>query len=639
MTAARNPSGRIGVTAARVLLLEGTSCQPSGLYELLSSRGCLIELVELAQRRAPPLRDLDEFDLVVLESAGFEVDCSELLKGASGLRSPEVVVVGDPGIAGLPEALGNRPFHLVKNSNEQEQLVSVIETAFQLRRLRLENHALRARLEDAEERKAAHRLADFQAHHDLVTRLPNRTLLNDRLDLAIAQAQRNDRKLALMFLDLDGFKAVNDSQGHELGDRLLRAVAERLQGCVRRSDTLARFGGDEFALLLPDVSAREDAAVIAGKLLGQLEEPFVIGGRRLSVGASVGIAIYPENGDLREVLIRKADIAMYHVKGRGKNAYRFYEEDMGPEHPGQRVTERELHAALVRGEVEVHYLPRVNLESGRITSLEAQWRWRHPEFGLVEPAELVPVLESVGYRAEVDDFLQKQAFRQTAEWRRGKNVPLRLVVNVPAGRFGQPGFVERFSGDLLAAGLDMTAVAVQIDEVAVMQGAETMGSEFQDLVDRGIRVFAREFGAGFLSLRYLDRFEIAGLNLSSTLLRDLRLPKLAVGSNLPEGTPTSKGTPTSEGTPTTQSLDGTPTRNPPIRNPGSGVRMIAAITAAAREFGLDLAAAGVETTEQLRFLKSHGIGEADGPVFSPALPAEAIYELIRKQPFASLVRV
>ncbi len=466
-----------------------------------------------------------------------------------------------------------------------------------LRELMAENRALRARLEAARERKAAHRLASYQARHDPVTGLPNRTLFDERLEAAIAEAPRGGRGLALMFLDLDGFKAVNDSLGHDLGDRLLKAVAERMQGCVRLSDTLARYGGDEFALLLPGVRARQDAAAIAGKILGCLGEPFQIAGRRLCVGASMGIALYPEAGDVGEVLVRRADVAMYHVKGKEKNAFRFFSEEMDPACSGRLVTDRELHAGLIRGELELRYRPRVNLATGRIATLEAGWRWRHPERGLIGPGDTVSPERPGGAMAAVDSFLHRQAFQQTAEWRRRGTPDLAVAVALPAGRLAQPGFIDRFMENLRAADLDAAAATVEIDEAALMEPVQAIAAELADLRRRGVRVAARGFGAGFSSLRYLERLALHGLNLAPALMRDVR------------------------------------------PGAGNGERTIAAIAAAAAALGLELCASGVETRGQLALLKSCGFSEAGGSVFSGAVPGSEIGRLLTGNPFASVVGV
>ncbi|MDE0365010.1 MAG: diguanylate cyclase [Gammaproteobacteria bacterium] len=465
-----------------------------------------------------------------------------------------------------------------------------------------ENRALRASLEAARERKAAHRLASYQARHDPVTGLPNRALFDERLEAAIAEAPRSGRGLALMFLDLDGFKAVNDSLGHDLGDRLLKAVAGRMQGCIRLSDTLARYGGDEFALLLPGVRARQDAAAIAGKILGCLGKPFQLAGRRLGVGVSIGIALYPEAGDVGEDLIRRADVAMYHVKGKEKNAFLFFSEEMDseemdPDRSGHLVTDRELHAGLIRGELELRYRPRVNLATGRITTLEAGWRWRHPERGLIGPGDTVAPERPGGAMAAVDSFLHRQAFEQTAEWRRRGTPDLGVAVALPAGRLAQPGFIDGFMENLRAADLDAAAATVEIDEAALMEPVQAIAAELADLRRRGVRVAASGFGAGFSSLRYLERLALHGLNLAPALMRDVR------------------------------------------PGAGSGERTIAAIAAAAAALGLELFASGVETRDQLALLKSCGFSEAGGSVFSGAVPGSDIGRLLTGNPFASVVGV
>ena len=229
---------------------------------------------------------------------------------------------------------------------------------------------------DISERKQAQEVINFQAYHDLLTHLPNRALLKDRLNLAITHARRNKRKLAAMFLDLDRFKLVNDTLGHTMGDRLLKAVANRLLSCLRKGDTLSRFGGDEFTLLLPEVRTRDDVVVIAEKILDRLNEAFVIDGHELFVGASIGIAMYPEAGDNGEALIQNADIAMYHVKGRGKNGYQFFSDEMNHQFSSRLNLERELRNGLIQGEFEVFYQPQVCLENGAITGVEALVRWR-----------------------------------------------------------------------------------------------------------------------------------------------------------------------------------------------------------------------------------------------------------------------
>ena len=270
---------------------------------------------------------------------------------------------------------------------------------------------------DITARKEAESVINFQAYHDLLTHLPNRVLLKDRLTMAISHARRNKRKLGVMFLDLDRFKIVNDTLGHSMGDRLLKAVAKRLQGCLRRGDTLARFGGDEFMLLLPEVRTQEDIVVIATKILDRVNAPFLIDGHELFVGASIGIAVYPEAGETEESLIQNADIAMYHIKARGKNGYQFYSEEMNHEFSSRLSIEGELRNALSRQELRVHYQPQIDAGSGRMVGVEALVRWQHPDRGLVPPADFLGIARETGLIVAIDEYVQQQAFNDLARWR------------------------------------------------------------------------------------------------------------------------------------------------------------------------------------------------------------------------------
>ncbi|MDH3643823.1 MAG: diguanylate cyclase, partial [Gammaproteobacteria bacterium] len=315
---------------------------------------------------------------------------------------------------------------------------------------------------DISERKEAEEVINFQAYHDLLTHLPNRALLKDRLSLAITHARRNKRKLAVMFLDLDRFKLVNDTLGHSMGDRLLKAVANRLQSCLRRGDTLSRFGGDEFTLLLPEVRTRDDVVVIASKILDRLNAPFVIDGHELFVGASIGIAMYPEAGDSEESLIQNADIAMYHVKGRGKNGYQFFSEEMNHKFSTRLSMERELRNGLTQEELVVYYQPQVSLGTGCIVGVEALVRWRHPSRGLVEPSDFLPMAEETGLITQIDEYVQQRAFTDVASWQRSGLSDIRVSVNLSALQLEQDNFVDRFVGNLTSTGLEPSSVKLEI---------------------------------------------------------------------------------------------------------------------------------------------------------------------------------
>ena len=448
---------------------------------------------------------------------------------------------------------------------------------------------------DISERKEAEQVINFQAYHDLLTHLPNRALLKDRLSLAITQAQRNKRRLAVMFLDLDRFKIVNDTLGHTMGDRLLKAVANRLQGCLRGGDTLSRFGGDEFTLLLPEVRTRDDVVVIASKILDKLAAPFVIDGHELFVGASIGIAMYPEAGDSVEAPIQSADIAMYHVKGRGKNGYQFFSDDMNHKFSTRLSLERELRAALSTGQLRVYYQPQVDLTDGRIVGVEALVRWQHPRHGLIEPAEFLPVAEETGLITQVDEWVQVHSFAEVADWRRAGLGDVRLSVNMSSQQLEQDAFLERFLGNLDASGLAADRVKIEITENAIMRDMEVIVPKLRVLRKGGVRIAIDDFGTGYSSLSYLQRFPVNTLKIDRSFVGDIRAD---VGD----------------------------------------ASIINAIVAMARGLKLDLIAEGVETRTQLKYLRSQGCREVQGFIFSRPIPAAELKSLLLRNPFVRLVK-
>ncbi len=447
---------------------------------------------------------------------------------------------------------------------------------------------------DITERKEAEQVINFQAYHDLLTHLPNRALLKDRLSLAISHAERNKRKLAVMFLDLDRFKLVNDTLGHTMGDRLLKAVANRLQGCLRSGDTLSRFGGDEFTLLLPEVRTRDDVVVIASKILDRLVAPFVIDGHELFVGASIGVALYPEAGDSVESLIQNADIAMYHVKGRGKNGYQFFSDEMNQRFSTRLSMERELRNALASEELQVHYQPQVNLESGRISGLEALVRWRHPDQGLIQPADFLSVAEETGLITQLDEYVQRRAFEDVAAWQRLGHDDITLSVNLTAGQLETDSFLERFFASLKASGLNPKSLKMEITEGMLMRDLDMIVPKLRALREAGIGIAIDDFGTGYSSLSYLQQFPVNGLKIDRSFVSDIRADQ-------------------------------------------SDASIINAIVAMARGLKLGLVAEGVENRTQLRYLRSRGCTEVQGFIFSGALPAVEITPLLLSNPYRNLV--
>ena len=448
---------------------------------------------------------------------------------------------------------------------------------------------------DISARKQAEEVINFQAYHDLLTHLPNRALLKDRLSLAITHAQRNKRKLAAMFLDLDRFKLVNDTLGHNMGDRLLKAVANRLQSCLRSGDTLSRFGGDEFTLLLPEVRTRDDVVVIAEKILDRLNEPFVIDGHELFVGVSIGIAMYPEGGETGEDLVQNADIAMYHVKSRGKNGYQFFSDEMNHQFSTRLNLERELRNALLKNEIEVHYQPQISLADGHVTGVEALVRWRHGHRGIVEPREFLPLAEETGLITQIDEYVQKRAFSEVAEWHRAGYDEITLSVNLTATQIEQDNFVAAFKASLDESGLNPTHVKIELTENSIMRDVEVIIPRLKEVRAIGVQIAIDDFGTGYSSLSYLQQFPINTLKIDRSFVGDIRADH-------------------------------------------AGASLVDAIMAMARGLHLDTIAEGVENRTQLQYLRSHGCEVIQGFLVSPAVPATDLVHMLKSNEFPQLIQ-
>ncbi|HSG88578.1 MAG TPA: EAL domain-containing protein [Pseudomonadales bacterium] len=429
---------------------------------------------------------------------------------------------------------------------------------------------------DISERKRAEELIHFQAYHDQLTQLPNRALFKDRLELAIAQAQRHDKRLAVMFLDLDRFKVVNDSLGHSFGDRLLKAVAARLKGWIRRGDTLARFGGDEFCLLLPDVKSDDDVAQIGQKFIDKLATPFLVDEHELFVGASIGIAMYPEAGESAESLIQSADIAMYHIKGRGKNGFQFFSDRMNDKYASHLSVERELRNALLADELEPHYQPQVDVETGAILGVEALARWNHPRRGMVSPAEFIPLAEETGLIIPVDRCIQRKACLDVARWRAEGHEDLSLSMNISAAQIETDDFVDWMLALFEETGVGTRGIKLEITESVIMREMDLIVPKLRKLSARGVRIGIDDFGTGYSSLSYLQNFPVDTLKIDRAFVSD-------------------------------------------IRSDESESSIVNAIIHMAKGLGMDIIAEGVESDTQLRYLHTQGCRHVQGFIFSKPL--------------------
>ncbi|WP_018948507.1 bifunctional diguanylate cyclase/phosphodiesterase [Thioalkalivibrio sp. ALMg11] len=374
---------------------------------------------------------------------------------------------------------------------------------------------------DITDRKESEAFINFQAYHDLLTRLPNRALFRDRVDVAISHAHRSGTQLAVLFIDLNRFKVINDSLGHTVGDRLLQEVAQRLQACTRKGDTLSRFGGDEFTLLIPGLASNEAAIQVADKILESLQAPFKIGDQELFVGASIGIAIYPDAGDNLEALIKNADIAMYREKSSGKTGVRVYSPDMGGHPPRRLQLEQDMRRALERDEFHILYQPQVDTETGHMVGVEALIRWDHPTLGLLGPAEFIPVAEETRLIVDLDRLTLRTAIREVQRHSRDDHPELRLAVNLSPVLVERDDFVEDFLGILGETGFPPDLLEVEITENLLMSDTPDTVHKLNRLGAAGVQIAVDDFGTGYSSLSYLQKLPIHTLKIDRSFTQTI----------------------------------------------------------------------------------------------------------------------
>ena len=438
---------------------------------------------------------------------------------------------------------------------------------------------------DITERKRAEETITFQALHDQLTGLPNRRLFKDHLELALAQGARRGQRVGVMFIDLDRFKLINDTYGHHEGDALLKSFAQRVRGCVRAGDTVARQGGDEFTVLLPDLNQPEDAAVIARKIFGELQRPFHVGGREFVATASIGIAVYPQDGESADQLLRNADIAMYAVKSSGKNGTRQFNADMTTGHLPRLELERDLREAGPKGEFVLHFQPQFSMRRGHMIGAECLIRWQHPVHGLLVPGSFIDLAEETGLIGTISDWVIEQACQQLATWHRAGHAGLRVAVNLSPREFGRADLVERVAGCVARHGLPRDAFEIEITENVLLQDVPGVIDKLRQLREHGIRISIDDFGTRYSSLNYLRRFPINSIKIDQTFVRDI------VGGE----------------------------RVSPI---------IHAIVGIARGFDMHLVAEGVETELQRQVLAELGCDEMQGFLFARPGPANGVAPML-----------
>lgn len=446
---------------------------------------------------------------------------------------------------------------------------------------------------DVTERKVAEETISFQAYHDLLTKLPNRALLNDRLSLAITQAKRNDENLAVMFLDLDRFKNINDSLGHMIGDELLQQVSTRLKDCIREGDTLARFGGDEFTLMLPKLHAgRDDASKLAEKITRTLKAPFIIDNHELYVSASIGIALYPQDGNNIDNLIKHADVAMYHVKGQGKNGYQFYSNEMNEPYVEKLSLDTGIHRALDNNEFNLVYQPQINLRTGEIVGVEALLRWNHPEHGIISPAEFIPFAEESGLIVDIGLWVLKSACAELSRWRIAGLPEIRMAINISARQLMEQSIVEDILKIIKDYDVPGRCIELEITENAIMDDMDSVIHKLNELSSHEITIAIDDFGTGYSSLSYLHKLPIQTLKIDRTFLKESHINK---GDNT----------------------------------------IINTIVAMAKGLNLNVVAEGVESQAQLEYLREIECSEAQGYLFGKPLPPNVISQLLIQEPYAT----
>jgi diguanylate cyclase (GGDEF)-like protein/PAS domain S-box-containing protein len=374
---------------------------------------------------------------------------------------------------------------------------------------------------DITERKLADQQIEFLAFHDALTGLPNRMLMQDRFEQAMAQAERDGSKVALVFLDLDNFKSINDTLGHDAGDALLRQVATRLRECVRDTDTISRQGGDEFLIVLRDLPDTEVASAIMLKIMERLQEPFLADSQEISTSVSMGASIFPGDGNDFETLRRQADMAMYQAKDAGRNTYRFFDEAMNVEATEHLLLRNGLRRALERSEFVLHYQPQIDLASGAVIGVEALIRWNHPELGMVAPARFIPVAEESGLIVPIGQWVLREACRQAVAWKRAGLPALTMAVNLSAVQFKRGDVEQSVMQALEQTGLNPALLELELTESILIQNVESVLATVKRLKLLGVKISIDDFGTGYSSLSYLKRFDIDKLKIDQSFVRDL----------------------------------------------------------------------------------------------------------------------
>jgi diguanylate cyclase (GGDEF)-like protein len=434
-------------------------------------------------------------------------------------------------------------------------------------------------------RREAEERVHHLAHYDELTGLPNRNMFNQRLSHALIQARRNDKPLAILYIDLDRFKYINDTLGHEAGDRVLREVAQRLLGCLREGDTVGRLGGDEFVVLIEELPEPMHVAAVAQKILAAVVKPFIIGAQEFSISASIGISTYPDDSEDMQGLLKNADSAMYRAKEQGQNNYQFHSALMNIHTVERLALESGLRRALERNEFLLHYQPKVDIGSGRIIGMEALLRWQQRATELIAPEQFLVLAEETGLIVPIGAWVLNTACGRNQLWREQGLPPLRMAVNLSARQFAHENVLQDVARALNETGLDPAALELEIAESTVMRDPERAVKLLGRLKDMGIHLSIDDFGTGYSSLSYLKRFPLDSVKIDRSFIRH-------------------------------------------VPGDADNAAITRAIIAMAQSLRLKVVAEGVETEEQLSFLREHGCDEMQGYHFSKPLPEDEFLRLL-----------
>jgi diguanylate cyclase (GGDEF)-like protein/PAS domain S-box-containing protein len=529
----------------------------------------------------------------VSELAGVIEDCNLTYAAMLGFQRAELIGsnAGDLFVrpADRAELLSLLHDAQTLNSVEVELRKKDGTSIWALKNLTLAGDRVHTTVVDISDRKRAEEQIEFHAYHDVLTNLPNRKLFTDRLTQSISRARRSGKSLAVMFVDLDHFKSINDTLGHEMGDELLLEMARRLSANVREYDTVARLGGDEFTIVLSELRQPEDAVNVAEKVRSAIEQPLSIAGTSIEISASIGIALYPDDGADAESLLRNADSAMYRAKEAGRNTYQLCTDDMKRRAVERLSLETRLRRAITEGQLVLHYQPQISLTTGGVIGVEALVRWNDPERGLVHPSAFIPLAEESRLILPLGEWVLRTACTQMRAWQdAGLDLPM-MSVNLSLRQFQQYDIVQSVRHVLAETGLDAAALELEITETAAMQNAESTVEVLQALRELGVSIAIDDFGTGYSSLNYLKRFPITAVKIDRAFVRDLA---------------------TSEG----------------------DAAIITAVVGIARALNLRVIAEGVETEEQLSFLRRRNCDAAQGYLFSRPVSAAALPDCLFEHP-------